>query len=71
MVKPNMGDVWWMLSLSYARNNLVGVRAASAGRNAKRQDPEEGLGPEGEHAVGATGGETPKHSHPSGYRRTA
>lgn len=38
--------------------------AASAGRNAERQDPPSGLGPKDEHAVGAKGDETPKTSHP-------
>lgn len=44
---------------SFYYHTLSGVRLASVGRNAERQDRADGLGPKGEHAVAATSGETP------------
>lgn len=37
----------------------VTLAPAQVGRNAKRQDPSSGLGPQGEHAVGAEGDDAP------------
>lgn len=40
------------------------TRLAPVGRNAKRQAPEEGLGPKDEHAVLAEGEQAPKRQRP-------